>query len=96
MPKLALVGNEICVAYFVALKSCIFFSRKNTEDFVDDCYKREAYLKVYSGSIPPYVGERHWSRIEKQLNPPFIKIGSSRLRKNRIKIPMKTLRNIGN
>ena len=27
--------------------SCIFFLRKNAEDFVDDCYKREAYLIAY-------------------------------------------------
>ena len=36
-----------------------FFSHMNVEDFVDDYYKREAYLKAYLGSIPPCVGERH-------------------------------------
>ena len=41
-----------------------FFSRMNVEDFVDDCYKREKYLRSCLGSIPPYVGERHWPRIE--------------------------------
>ena len=39
--------------------SCIFFLRKNAENFVDDCYKREAYLRSYSGYIPPCVDERH-------------------------------------
>ena len=32
--------------------SCIVFSRMNVEDFVDDCYKREAYIRAYLGSIP--------------------------------------------
>ena len=27
--------------------SCIFFLRKNVEDFIDDCYKREAYFRAY-------------------------------------------------
>ena len=69
----------------------------NVEDFVDDCYKREAYLRAYIGSIlytplpppppPPYVGERHWPRMEQQLDPPSIKIRPSRPRKNRRKDP---------
>ena len=45
--------------------SCIFFfSRMNAENFVNDCYKREAYLRASSGFIPPCVGERHWPGIE--------------------------------
>ena len=67
--------------------SCIFFSHMNAEDFVDDCYKREAYLRAYSSFIPPCVGERHWPRIEQQLDPPSINIGLGRLRKNRRKDP---------
>ena len=67
--------------------SCIFFLCKNAKDFVDDCYKREAYLRAYSGSIPPCVGERHWPSIEQQLNPLPIKIGPGRLRENRRKDP---------
>ena len=55
----------------------------NAEDFVDDFYKREAYLKAYSGFIPPCVGERYWPRIEQQIDPPSIKIGPGRPRKSR-------------
>ena len=62
-------------------------SPKNAGDFVDNCYKNESYLRTYSGSIPPCVGERHWLRIEQQLDPPFIKIGLGRPRKNRRKDP---------
>ena len=40
--------------------SCIFFfSHMNVEDFVDDCYKREACLKSYSDFSPHCVCERH-------------------------------------
>ena len=52
------------IPYCHAVSCVFFFSHMNAEDFVDDCYKREAYLTVYSGSIPPCVGERHWPRIE--------------------------------
>ena len=49
--------------------------------------KREAYLRAYSSFISPCVGERHYPRIEKQLDPPSIKIGPGRPRKNRRKDP---------
>ena len=76
------------MAYLVVMQFLVFFfSRMNAEHFVDDCYKREAYLGAYSGSIPPYVGERHWPRIKQQLSPPSIKIGPGRTRKNRRKDP---------
>ena len=64
-----------------------FFSCKNVEDFMDDCYKGEAHLRAYSSSIPPCVGERHWPRVEQQLEPPSIKIGLGMPRKNRRKDP---------
>ena len=51
----------------------------NAEDFVDDCYKREAYLIV----------------VEQQLDPLSIKIGPGKLRKIKEKIPMKNLRDMG-
>ena len=42
-----------CVAYLVAMQFLVFFlSRRNVEDFVNDYYKREAYLRAYSSSIP--------------------------------------------
>ena len=58
------------MAYLVAMQFLVFFfSHMNAKDFVDDCYKREAYLRAYSGFIPPCVGERHWPRIEQQFDP---------------------------
>lgn len=67
--------------------ACIFFMRMEAEPFVDECYSRDAYLRAYNGSIPPCEGERHWPRIDTPLQPPPIKIGPGRPRKNRRKDP---------
>ena len=68
------------MAYLVARQFLVFFfSRMNAEDFVDDCYKREAYLIV----------------VEQQLDPLSIKIGPGKPRKIKEKIPMKNLRDMG-
>ncbi|XP_074283214.1 uncharacterized protein LOC141607763 [Silene latifolia] len=39
--------------------AAIFFCHREAEEFVEDCYKRDVYLKAYAGSIPPCEGERH-------------------------------------
>ncbi|XP_056690826.1 uncharacterized protein [Spinacia oleracea] len=67
--------------------ACIFFQNKEAEEYVDKCYWRQEYLNAYSGSIPPIDGERYWPRIEYHLDPPPIKIGPGRPRRNRIKDP---------
>ncbi|XP_074281764.1 uncharacterized protein LOC141606508 [Silene latifolia] len=67
--------------------AAIFFCHTEAEEFVEKCYKRDVYLKAYSPSIPPCEGERHWPRIECPLQPPFMKVGPGRPRKNRIKGP---------
>ncbi|XP_056690366.1 uncharacterized protein [Spinacia oleracea] len=68
--------------------ACIYFLNKEAEAYVDDCYKREVYLKAYSGSIPAIEGERYWPRVEHPLDPPPIKIEPGRPRVNRIRDPM--------
>lgn len=70
--------------------SCIFFLHMEAEAFVDECYLRATYLKAYNGSIPPCEGERHWPAIEYPLQPPPIKIGPGRPRKNRRKDPFES------
>ncbi|XP_021756075.1 uncharacterized protein LOC110721234 [Chenopodium quinoa] len=65
----------------------IFFTHRNAEDFVDDYYKKDKYPVSYSNSIPPLEGERHWPRSDLVLDPPPIKIGPGRPRKNRIRDP---------
>ncbi|XP_048491353.1 uncharacterized protein LOC125492686 [Beta vulgaris subsp. vulgaris] len=67
--------------------SAIFFSHMQAEDFVDACYKKDTWAKAYACSILPLEGERHWPRVEVHLDPPPIKIGPGRPRKNRIKAP---------
>ncbi|XP_021745266.1 uncharacterized protein LOC110711194 [Chenopodium quinoa] len=39
--------------------ACIFFKNKDAESFVDDCHKKDVYLRVYGGFIHPCEGERH-------------------------------------
>ena len=79
--------NSECLLPCCHAISCIFFLRKNVEDLVDDCYKREACLRAYARFIPPCVGKRNWPRIEQQLDSPSIKIGPGMPRKNRKKYP---------
>ncbi|XP_057548298.1 uncharacterized protein LOC130826745 [Amaranthus tricolor] len=73
----------------------IFYLYKEVESFVDQCYTREAYLRAYEGNINPCIGERHWPKIDKPIDPPPIKIGPGRPRKNRIKDPHEDLKKPG-
>ncbi|KAL2925893.1 Terminal uridylyltransferase 7, partial [Bienertia sinuspersici] len=45
-------------------------------------------LQTYNIGIQPCPGERHWPNIDMPLDPPPIKIGPGRPRKNRTKHPM--------
>ncbi|KAL2928879.1 MutS protein-like protein 5 [Bienertia sinuspersici] len=81
--KWNMVGVPCCHAI-----ACIFFMNKEAEAYVDDCYKLETFFKAYGGSIPPCEGERYWPRVPCNLDPPPIKIGPGRPRKNRIKHPL--------
>ncbi|KAL2903330.1 Chromodomain-helicase-DNA-binding protein 3 [Bienertia sinuspersici] len=67
--------------------ACIFFCHGNAEDYVHESYTREMYLKTYSGTITPLEGERHWPRVNMPIDPPPIKVGPGRPRKNRVKDP---------
>lgn len=67
--------------------ACLFYLHKEPEDYVDVCYTKEAYVRAYSGSINPCTGERHWPKVDLALDPPPIKIGPGRPRKNRFKSP---------
>ncbi|KAL2925707.1 AT-hook motif nuclear-localized protein 27 [Bienertia sinuspersici] len=80
--KWDLTGIPCCHAI-----AAIYFCHREAEEYVHDYYKKETYLKAYSGSIPPVEGERHWPKVGLQLDPPPIKIGPGRPRKNRRKDP---------
>ncbi|CAH9116889.1 unnamed protein product [Cuscuta epithymum] len=67
--------------------ACMFFLHHAPEDYVCEYYKKETYMKIYSGCISPCLSERHWPRKEAELDPPPIKIGPGRPRKNRRKDP---------
>ncbi|XP_021743971.1 uncharacterized protein LOC110710015 [Chenopodium quinoa] len=80
--KWDLLGVPCCHAC-----ACIFFIHEEPEKYVDACYKTETYLKIYSASIPPCVGERYWPKVDLPIDPPPIKIGPGRPRRNRRKTP---------
>ncbi|CAH9070455.1 unnamed protein product [Cuscuta epithymum] len=60
--------------------SCIFFMNDTPKNYVHTCY-------MYSGGIAPLTGDRNWPKVDMPLDPPPIKIGPGRPRKNRMKSP---------
>ncbi|XP_057251346.1 uncharacterized protein LOC125491532 [Beta vulgaris subsp. vulgaris] len=80
--KWELTGIPCCHAV-----ACIFFLHQEAESYVHEWYKKETHLLSYSSAIPPCVGERHWPRVELLIDPPPIKVGPGRPRKNRRKDP---------
>ncbi|XP_074287815.1 uncharacterized protein LOC141612968 [Silene latifolia] len=67
--------------------SAIFNAHGQPEEYVDDMYKKDSYLRAYGGSIAPCPGQRHWPKVALTLNPPPIKVGPGRPRKKRIRDP---------
>ncbi|KAK1411785.1 hypothetical protein QVD17_32525 [Tagetes erecta] len=63
------------------------FLHKPVEDFVHFYYTKEMYMKSYEFSIPPLPSERYWPVVDYPLDPPPIKIGPGRPKKNRKKDP---------
>ncbi|XP_076910780.1 uncharacterized protein LOC143568517 [Bidens hawaiensis] len=65
--------------------------KMNVEELVHSCLTKEMYLKSYQFTIPPLPSEKHWPVVELPLNPPPIKIGPGRPKKNRKKDPGSSL-----
>ncbi|XP_076919076.1 uncharacterized protein LOC143579744 [Bidens hawaiensis] len=63
------------------------FLGRNAEEFVHDCYLKEAYLRSYSYTIPPLPSERYWPRVDYPLDPPPIKSQPGRPKTKRKKDP---------
>ncbi|KAK9067585.1 hypothetical protein SSX86_011696 [Deinandra increscens subsp. villosa] len=57
------------------------------ENYVDKCYSKELYLLAYDRCIPPLPSEKYWPHVDFPLDPPPIKIGPGRPKKNRRKDP---------
>ncbi|XP_072084326.1 uncharacterized protein [Arachis hypogaea] len=55
--------------------SCITFKGLDLESYVDDCYKKEAYLKCYREVIHPVNGPDLWERSQYDdvMPPPYRK-----------------------
>ncbi|KAD4981818.1 hypothetical protein E3N88_18489 [Mikania micrantha] len=63
------------------------FLGKNAEEFVDECYHKETYMKSYEWTIPPLPSEKYWPVVNCPLNPPPIKVAPGRPKKNRKRDP---------
>lgn len=75
--------------------ACAFFLRHKAELYVSEYLTKVAYLKSYKGCIGPVVGEKHWPTSDLQIQPPPIKIGPGRPKKNRKKDPHEDPKNHG-
>ncbi|XP_021993413.1 uncharacterized protein LOC110890146 [Helianthus annuus] len=63
------------------------FLGREAEEFVHESYKKEMYLKAYDYIIPPLPSEKYWPVVDLPLDPPPVKIGPGRPKKNRKKDP---------
>ncbi|KAH9797267.1 SWIM-type domain-containing protein [Citrus sinensis] len=67
---------------------CIIYSQKSQEDFVSQCFKKEAYLKSYSGMIQPIPDKASWPEVHgDEILPPLLKRPPGRPKLNRRREP---------
>ncbi|XP_021992060.1 uncharacterized protein LOC110888868 [Helianthus annuus] len=71
------------------------FMHKNSEDFVHSYLTKEVYLKSYEYTVPPLPSEKYWPIVDLPLDPPPVKIGPRRPKKNRKKDPQETKKKTG-
>src|ERR1044072_578380 len=63
-------------------------ARGKPEEYVDSCYKREAYIKTYAHGITPMNGQNMWPETnEEYILPPLYKRGAGRPQKLRRRDP---------
>ncbi|KAG8377175.1 hypothetical protein BUALT_Bualt08G0000700 [Buddleja alternifolia] len=78
-------------AVYLDRKTCICAianKRNDVEDYVDVCYKKETYLKVYEYMIHPVPGQRDYIKTNyPPLRAPAIKINKGRPNKARMRGP---------
>nr|XP_033510911.1 uncharacterized protein LOC104091973 isoform X2 [Nicotiana tomentosiformis] len=68
--------------------SCIFHIRENPENFIHDCYKKTAQMRIYEPVIAPMDGPDMWEPTDLlDVNPPNYEPKKSKLNKNRRKEP---------
>ncbi|KAL2924220.1 Replicase polyprotein 1a [Bienertia sinuspersici] len=78
---------DMCGIPYAYAVASINFCRLTAKDFTDGCFKKDVYMKAYSGYMPLIEGERHWPRFDLEIDPPPITIEPGRPRKNRRKDP---------
>lgn len=51
---------------------CAIFSLGKTPDeFVDECYSKEAYMRAYEPVMNPIAGVREWEKMSRPIAPPL-------------------------
>ncbi|KAG8367435.1 hypothetical protein BUALT_Bualt16G0071900 [Buddleja alternifolia] len=86
--------NNLCDSFnsYILSAKAIGERRTKTEDYVDDSYSKQAYLKVYENMIHDVPGQRYYIKITFQaLRAPPMKMKRGRPRKNRIRVPSENL-----
>ncbi|WOL07437.1 hypothetical protein Cni_G16178 [Canna indica] len=64
--------------------SCIIWLKEDPDQYVDNYYKREAYMKTYEFLLEPLTGKDTWPEVEgPPVLPPHVKKMSSRPKKKR-------------
>ncbi|XP_031396836.1 uncharacterized protein LOC116207857 [Punica granatum] len=59
---------------------------KDAEDFVDDCYTKNTYLKAYDQLLQPLNGKKMWEKVESEpILPPIVRRQIGRPKKARKK-----------
>ncbi|CAH9133748.1 unnamed protein product [Cuscuta epithymum] len=61
--------------------ACLSYLKVRVEDYVDDYYKKGAYLEAYQGHITPCVSEKFWPKKIFPLDPPPVKAQPGRPKK---------------
>ncbi|XP_076910448.1 uncharacterized protein LOC143568095 [Bidens hawaiensis] len=63
------------------------FRKVNVEEYVHAYYTKKMYIKSYEFTIPPFPSEKYWLAVHLPLDPPPVKVGPGRPKKNRKKDP---------
>ncbi|KAL3719351.1 hypothetical protein ACJRO7_004325 [Eucalyptus globulus] len=65
---------------------CIAFMKLEINDYVDDCFKKDAYENCYKFPFPVMNGEKMWPKVSGEpIKPPPYRRKRGREKKNRIK-----------
>ncbi|KAK8690434.1 hypothetical protein V6N13_073967 [Hibiscus sabdariffa] len=91
------LGAESCTCRKWDLTAVIIMRGERPEGFVNNCYKTETQLQIYSNLVKPLGGPKQWPRhvTNEPILPPFIRRPVGRPQRNRRKEADEILTSIG-